>query len=168
MVVKSADANASLEREREYFDQLVEQQGDFNPFTQDGWNTLQSQLNRSINPRALLRILDIGCGTGQSRQIYIANASYYLGVDLSAQSIMAAQAKFPESEWQVGDARNLSLPSESFDLVAYRLYRGSQGSSQSASSWWNGFCIRSQFVTSGHGFAQASKKPVLLVSRGES
>ena len=119
MVTNSSDNNGSLVREREYFDQLVEKQGDFNPFTQDGWNSLRKQFRKSTSPSTPIRILDIGCGTGQSRQIYIDNASYYLGVDLSAQSIAVAKAKFLESEWQVADARNLPLASESFDLVAF-------------------------------------------------
>jgi ubiquinone/menaquinone biosynthesis C-methylase UbiE len=72
-----------------------------------------------VRPREPLRLLDIGCGTGQSRQLYERHTSAYLGVDLSEQAIAVARARFPHSEWYVADARTLPFADASFDAIAF-------------------------------------------------
>jgi ubiquinone/menaquinone biosynthesis C-methylase UbiE len=113
------DAGAALQRERAYFDRLVAEEGEFNPFADRGWQTLARQFERSLRPQGPLRILDVGCGTGQSRQLYAPHALHYVGIDLSEQAVTAARARFPGSDWLVGDARSLPCDSQSFDVVAF-------------------------------------------------
>jgi SAM-dependent methyltransferase len=68
---------------------------------------------------ARLLTLDAGCGTGQSRQIYVERSSRYLGLDLSLGALRLARARFPESWWVQADAGRLPFAAATFDLVAF-------------------------------------------------
>ena len=57
-------------RDGEVFDRLVQEGGDFNPFADRGWRTLARRFAAAIPGTEGLRILDVGCGTGQSLRIY--------------------------------------------------------------------------------------------------
>jgi len=105
--------------EADYFDELVGAGGEFDPLADSGWKTLQRRFEAFVQPRPGLRVLDIGCGTGQSRQLYAGYASEYVGVDLSETALARARAKFPEDRWSCCDARALPFGSGAFDLVAY-------------------------------------------------
>ena len=65
-------------------------------------------------------ILDLGVGGGRTTS-YLANrASRYVGVDYAAAMVKACQAKFPDLEFVVADAANLSIfPDASFDVVVF-------------------------------------------------
>lgn len=101
-----------------YFDRLVQERGDFNPFTDRGWNTLASRFAAAV-PAERPRVLDVGCGTGQSRRIYIDRSSGYVGLDLSLRSLRVARARFEESGWLLADACRLPFGSGAFDVVAF-------------------------------------------------
>jgi ubiquinone/menaquinone biosynthesis C-methylase UbiE len=109
----------TADRERAYFDQLVRDRGDFNPFADRGWRTLARRFEEFIAPSRPVDLLDVGCGTGQSRQIYERHAGRYVGVDLSPGAIEVARARFPRSAWLVADACSLPIPDASFDVVAF-------------------------------------------------
>lgn len=70
-----------------------------------------------IRPQAGLRILDIGCGTGQI--ITYLPAVAYIGFDLSPIYIDAAQRRFGDrGEFQRGDVTQMVLPEgHAFDRV---------------------------------------------------
>src|SRR5262245_63840193 len=103
-------APSAAGRERAYFDQLVRERGDFNPFADRGWQTLARRFEQWVTPGRPLDVLDVGCGTGQSRQLYIRHAARYVGLDLSPEAVAIARGRFPESEWVVADATALPLP----------------------------------------------------------
>lgn len=105
--------------EAAYFDDLVASEGEFNPFAEVGWRKLQQRFVDLARPRPGLRVLDIGCGTGQSRQIYIEHAAQYTGVDLAEGALARARVKFPDDRWLCHDARELPFDAGSFDLVAF-------------------------------------------------
>jgi ubiquinone/menaquinone biosynthesis C-methylase UbiE len=107
------------ERERGYFDDLVRARGDFNPFADRGWQTLARRFEAWVATGQRLDVLDVGCGTGQSRQLYIDHAGRYVGLDLSGEAIAIAQRRFPDSAWVAGDACDLPFPGGSFDVVAF-------------------------------------------------
>ena len=105
--------------EAAYFDDLVASEGEFNPFADVGWRKPQQRFVDLARPRPELRVLDIGCGTGQSRQIYIDHAAHYTGVDLAEGALVRARTKFPDDRWLCHDARELPFEAGSFDLVAF-------------------------------------------------
>lgn len=112
--------NAEISRsEAAYFDGVIAQQGEFNPFGDRGWNTLARLFSERVNPTAPLELLDVGCGTGNSRQIYLQHCRSYTGMDLSPSAIAVAKRKFPESQWMVADATQAPFPENRFDVVAF-------------------------------------------------
>jgi SAM-dependent methyltransferase len=98
---------SATEREGRYFDRLVDESGDFNPFTDRGWATLARRFTTAI-PGAGFRLLDVGCGTGQSRRI-----------DLSLTALRLAARRFVDSSWLQADALRLPFRDSSFDVVAF-------------------------------------------------
>jgi SAM-dependent methyltransferase len=105
--------------EATYFDALITAEGDFNPFESRAWDTLRRRFVEFVAPRGELRILDVGCGTGESRQLYIDHAADYVGIDLASQALGIAREKFPGDTWMCCDAREVPFADEAFDVVAY-------------------------------------------------
>jgi ubiquinone/menaquinone biosynthesis C-methylase UbiE len=66
-----------------------------------------------------MALLDLGCGTGQSKRIYDGTFGSYVGVDLSSAAITIAKRNHPKEEWQVGDACQLPFENDRFDVVAF-------------------------------------------------
>jgi ubiquinone/menaquinone biosynthesis C-methylase UbiE len=100
------------------FDRLVLASGDFNPFTEHGWQTLAARFAAAV-PGTDLRLLDVGCGTGQSRQVYRKKITSSTGIDLSLASLSLARRRFPSSAWMQADALRLPFREETFDAVAF-------------------------------------------------
>ena len=111
--------SSTAARESEYFDTLVASKGDFDPFKPRGWATLGKRFTEMVAPRQPLRLLDIGCGTGQSRQIYIQHVKEYVGVDLSQEALQIARQRFTPSMFIRADACTMPFANESFDAVAF-------------------------------------------------
>ena len=66
------------------------------------------------------RILDLGVGGGRTTPYLAKRASRYVGVDYAASMVQACRTKFPELEFAVADAANLSAFSDaSFDVVVF-------------------------------------------------
>jgi SAM-dependent methyltransferase len=110
---------AAAGRESEYFDRLIAEQGDFNPFTDAAWAILTGRFEALLPTSGALELLDVGCGAGASLQVYRHRAKRYVGLDLSSKAIEIAQRKAPEHEWLVGDACRLPFADECFDCVAF-------------------------------------------------
>jgi len=110
---------SASEIESQYFDRVVSGSGDFDPFKPRGWKTLARRFTEMIRLESPVRVLDVGCGTGQSRQIYAAHASRYTGLDLSAEALRVARGRFPESEFIHGNACRLPFAERIFDVVAF-------------------------------------------------
>jgi SAM-dependent methyltransferase len=108
-----------VSRDGEYFDQLVQQAGDFNPFTDRGWRTLERRFATAVPAGEKRRILDVGCGTGQSRQIYLEQSSLYVGIDLSFGALALADRRYRDSSWVQADALSLPFADAAFDVVAF-------------------------------------------------
>lgn len=110
---------SSVFRESNFFDELAIAKGDFNPFAERGWRTLGKCFSNVVQGGEPLDILDVGCGTGQSRQIYSPYIKSYVGADVSPRSIEIARRKHPLCKWVVADACALPFENESFDVIAY-------------------------------------------------
>jgi ubiquinone/menaquinone biosynthesis C-methylase UbiE len=114
-----ATTSDAVQNEREFFDGLVGEHGEFDPFTAQGWDVLARAFRRLARPNVQGDLLDIGCGTGSSQRVYAGCYGRYTGVDLSPVSIEIARKAFPELQWQVADACRLPFADESFDTVAF-------------------------------------------------
>jgi len=106
-------------RDGEVFDRLVQEGGDFNPFTDRGWQTLARRFAAAVPGSPDLRLLDVGCGTGQSLRIYRERAGLYVGIDLSLGALRLAAGRFRGASWMQADALRLPCRSGSFDVVAF-------------------------------------------------
>jgi SAM-dependent methyltransferase len=104
--------------EGEYFDSLVAESGEFNPFADRGWATLARRFASVTNDTGSLRVLDIGCGTGASKRIYAARAATYVGVDLSFGALRVARAQHRDNAWLLADGTRLPFRDGSFDVAA--------------------------------------------------
>lgn len=107
-----------MTRDGQYFDRLVEEAGDFNPFTDRGWETLARRFQAAVPGTEKLRVLDVGCGTGRSQRIYRQRSSLYAGIDLSLSALRQARRRF-DGSWLQADACRLPFRAESFDVVAF-------------------------------------------------
>jgi len=112
-------ASSATSSEQQFFDSLVRDQGSFNPFNDRGWQTLELRFLEFVCPEIGESLLDIGCGTGESRQIYRDHVANYTGVDLSEASIEYARKRFPSSTWKIADGCELPFDDSTFDLVAF-------------------------------------------------
>ncbi|HEV2419886.1 MAG TPA: methyltransferase domain-containing protein [Terriglobia bacterium] len=69
-----------------------------------------------LNAQVGERILDVGCGTGHLTAQIAETGAFVTGVDCSREMIRQAQEKYPNLQFRVMDAREITLP-ESFDAV---------------------------------------------------
>ena len=101
-----------------YFDRLVAETGEFNPFADRAWDSFAARFASVTNGTQALRVLDIGCGTGASKRIYAARASVYVGVDLSLGALRVARARHRDNAWLQADGTRLPFRDGSFDVAA--------------------------------------------------
>jgi len=95
---------------------------DWNPelylrFNQERTQPAIDLLNR-IHLGSPQKILDVGCGPGNSTQILAQRwpEANILGIDSSVAMIEKAKADYPMSSWQVMDAQHINYVNE-FDLI---------------------------------------------------
>ncbi|MEP6994756.1 MAG: class I SAM-dependent methyltransferase [Acidobacteriota bacterium] len=105
--------------EAEYFDRLVRVKGEFDPFAPRGWRTIAARFSEMVGTGRVRRFLDIGCGTGQSHQVYADRAAGYVGIDLSLHELSLARKKGLAGGWVCADACRLPFGDASFDAVAF-------------------------------------------------
>jgi SAM-dependent methyltransferase len=105
--------------EAAYFDAAMSQQGDFNPFTSLGWKRLADTFVHMAKPKGDLQLLDIGCGTGRSLQLYEPYVKDFIGLDLSYEMVRIARNNFPQHDWVRADACVLPFDDGTFDAVCF-------------------------------------------------
>ncbi|MBO3724178.1 class I SAM-dependent methyltransferase [Actinomyces bowdenii] len=84
------------------------------------WNEFsetESELLSSLLPQTD-KVLDLGCGAGRA-SLLVPKATYYVGVDLSAEMINSAKIRFPDRNFIQKDILEylVSLNADSFDCV---------------------------------------------------
>lgn len=84
-----------------------------------GFSVVHRKLLALIPKNEHLQILDVGCGTGKmlSRMAETFPNAELSGVDLSTSMIDFAKKKYPNLSFTVGNAENLPLKKEVFDVV---------------------------------------------------
>ena len=107
------------EVEARYFDRLLREKGEFDPFAPSGWKAIAARFSEMVPGATITRLLDIGCGTGQSRQVYAARTRGYVGIDLSFEALALARRKVPSAGWARADAVQLPFADGSLDTVAF-------------------------------------------------
>lgn len=107
------------QRESEFFNDHVAHAGEFNPFAPAGWNTIARRFSEWLPFVQPLDLLDVGCGTGHSKQIYHKHARNYTGIDLSREAVRVASRNHPDAAWICGDACALPFADGRFDVVAF-------------------------------------------------
>jgi SAM-dependent methyltransferase len=115
----AADGGRTRTDEARYFDGLIGREGDFNPFTDRGWRALARSFERMIGAPARGRLLDVGCGTGQSHRVYGGSELRYAGADLSIGALARAGQRLPQQQWLAADAAALPLRDGVFDFVCF-------------------------------------------------
>lgn len=63
------------------------------------------------------KILDLGCGNGRFYEFFKNKNIDYIGVDNSEKLIELAKEKYPDANFQLANALNLSFPDNYFDKV---------------------------------------------------
>jgi ubiquinone/menaquinone biosynthesis C-methylase UbiE len=98
------------------FDLLVEQ----TPFLINCTLLYNACLEAFTSGPHLLRVLDVGCGSGVQSRYLAPHAKEVVGVDLSEKLIEIAKERckeYPNAHFQVGDACQLPFADQSFDFI---------------------------------------------------
>lgn len=111
-------SGATTRGEGGYFDELVCETSDFNPFNDRERETLRRRLAVVVPSSASLRVLNVGYGTGSSRTVYARHAQLDAGIDLSLVALRLAQRR-GGGTWLQADVCQLPFAAASFDLVAF-------------------------------------------------
>lgn len=67
------------------------------------------------------RVLDLGCGSGESSKKLLERGANVTGIDISEEMIKIAQNELPDYEFLVSDMENLKFENDSFDIVSSSL-----------------------------------------------
>jgi len=105
--------------ESRYFDRLVADHGKFDPFADQGWEALRASFVRAVGGARLGMLVDVGCGTGHSRRLYVDHCERYVGIDLSGEALRAARRRFPHAGWVRANACRLPFAADSVGAVAF-------------------------------------------------
>jgi ubiquinone/menaquinone biosynthesis C-methylase UbiE len=64
-----------------------------------------------------MRVLDVACGPGYLADGARARGALAIGIDFAANMVAEARRRYPQIEFNEGDAENLAFDAESFDAV---------------------------------------------------
>lgn len=97
--------------------------GWYDPIFEGMLGSLRVMAARVVPPRAGMKVLDIGCGTGAQLSIYQGGMCSVCGIDLSHPMLQVAKSKLgDQAVLSMGDALNLPCPDGEFDLVVSSLF----------------------------------------------
>lgn len=72
---------------------------------------------RALEPLAGLRLVDVGCGSGQALVGAAAQGALVSGLDASEPLLDVARSRLPEADLRVGDLEELPYDTDTFDRV---------------------------------------------------
>lgn len=80
-------------------------------------NEMLPELIKATHIRSGEKVLDIGCGPGNSSKILSDTGAEVTGIDFSQKMIDVALAKYPNISFHQADAENLPEANNSFDVI---------------------------------------------------
>ena len=102
-------------REAEFFDQFEAEHGEYDVLDEAAYARIIARLRRSVQPRAGMTGIDLGCGTGAFTK-RLQPLLLMTGVDISPRSIERARQQ-GGPEYHVGDITDVPLPTGSYDCA---------------------------------------------------
>ena len=100
-----------------FFDNFVHSNA-YDVFDERGYNRIILELNKFIDTKKKLKVLDMGCGTGAFTSKLMNYNLDISGVDISPESIKLAKKLYPNISFTIGDIENLySFDDELFDII---------------------------------------------------
>lgn len=97
---------------KDYFNSIAENRIRYRKSKSYYWNSITKYFNYFCHEES--SVLEIGCGTGEL--IHQIKSGRKVGVDFSEKMIDEARKQFPNDDFQVMDAENISL-NEKFDVI---------------------------------------------------
>lgn len=104
----------NVEKEREFFDALEADRGDYDVLAEDSYRRILAVFARKIRTASATTCVDLGCGTGAFTRRLSALGLDLTGVGISPRSIARANV-LGGGRFVVGDIINSSLSSASYD-----------------------------------------------------
>jgi SAM-dependent methyltransferase len=87
----------------------------------DTWGVLTNkmlpELVKATNIKSGDRVLDIGCGPGNSSNLINEIGAEVTGIDFSQKMVDVAIANYPKITFQQADAENIPIPDNAFDVI---------------------------------------------------
>ncbi len=85
----------------------------------ENWGAPDHEFHRRIAASSFpgARVLDVGCGPASAAAVFAAAGAAYTGIDVSAETIAADQARYPALKFILGSWRDLPSAGAAFDLV---------------------------------------------------
>jgi SAM-dependent methyltransferase len=80
-------------------------------------NEMLPELMKATNIRSGEKVLDIGCGPGNSSNLISKTGAKVTGIDFSQKMIDVALSTYPDITFQQADAENIPQPDNTFDVV---------------------------------------------------
>ena len=106
----------NVDKEREFFDAFEADHGDYDVLAEEGYRRILAVFADEVPATQTATCVDFGCGTGAFTRRLNALGLDLTGVDISPRSIARAKA-LGGGRFVVGDIRNCSLPSASYDCA---------------------------------------------------
>jgi SAM-dependent methyltransferase len=103
--------------EAAFFDEVADHDGGFDPFLPAAWRRLREQWRELAAPADEITLLEVGCGSGESDQIYAAPNRRRVALDLSLGLLLRARSSGRET--LAADACRLPFADSTFDAVAF-------------------------------------------------
>ncbi len=103
-----------------FFDRLVEEEHEFSSLSEECFQKIFIELSKSIiNQPKNIKIMDLGCGSGNfTKKLPLLSDQVY-GCDISPKSIERANYLYPKINFSVQDIENLSFENDFFDVVIF-------------------------------------------------